>query len=69
MTLVNVVLDDLHDYFSMKQLERLISKFKCLKQKQPILYKCTNLGTISQRLRNLKFLGRLFVSENMSCQN
>ena len=33
------------------------------------MYKRKNLGTKSQELANLKFSGRLFVSENMSHEN
>ena len=33
------------------------------------MYKCENLGAKSQELSNLKFLGRLFLSGNMSLEN
>ena len=33
------------------------------------MYKHKNLGTKSQELTNLKFLGRLFVRESMSHEN
>ena len=53
----------------MKSLDRVIVKFKCRKQKQSLMYKRKNLGTKSQELTNLKFSGRLFVSESMSHEN
>ena len=37
--------------------------------KQSLMYKFKNLGTKSQELTNLKFSGRLFVSESMSYEN
>ena len=46
-----------------------VVKFKCCKQKQSLIYKRKNLGTKLQELTNLKFLGRLFVSEGMSHEN
>ena len=46
-----------------------VVKFKCCKQKQSLIYKRKNLGTKSQELTNLKFLGRLFVSKSMSHEN
>ena len=46
-----------------------VVKFKCCKQKQSLIYKRKNLGTKLQELTNLKFLGRLFVSESMSHEN
>ena len=54
----------------MKRSDRVIVKFlKCRKQKQSLVYKRKNLGTKSQELTNLKFSGRLFVSESMSHEN
>ena len=53
----------------MKRLDRVIVKFKCHIQKQSLIYKHKNLGTKSQELTNLKFSGRLFVSESMSHEN
>ena len=69
LTGVNVFPEDLHVCHRMKRSDRVIVKFKCCKQKQPLIYKHKNLGTKSQELTNLKFLGRLFVSENMSNEN
>ena len=69
LTGVNVVPDDLHTCHRMKRSDRVIVKFKCCKQKQSLIYKGKNLGTKSQELTNLKFSGRLFVSESMSNEN
>ena len=66
LTGVNVVPEDLHACHRMKQSDGVIVKFKCRKQKQSLLNKCKNLGTKSQKLTNLKILGRLFVSKSMS---
>ena len=69
LTGVNVVPEDLRACHRMKRSDRLIVKFKCRKQKQLLIYKRKNLGTKSQELTNLKFSGRLFVSESMSNEN
>ena len=69
LTGVNVVLEDLQACHRMKRSDRVIVKFKCRKQKQSLIYKRKNLGTKSQELTNLKFSGRLFVSESMSHEN
>ena len=66
LTGVNVVLEDLHACHRKKRSDKVIVKFKCRKQKQSLIYNRKNLGTKSQELTNLKFLGRLFVSESMS---
>ena len=69
LTGVNVVPEDLQACHRMKRSDRVIVKFKCRKQKQSLMYKRKNLGTKSQELTNLKFSGRLFVSESMSHEN
>ena len=69
LTGVNVVPEDLQACHRMKRSDRVIVKFKSHKQKHSLVYKCKNLGTKSQELTNLKFLGRLFVSESMSHEN
>ena len=69
LTRVNVVPEDLQACHRMKRSDRVIVKFKCRKQKQSLIYKRKNLGTKSQELTNLKFSGRLFVSESMSHEN
>ena len=66
---VNVFPGDLQACHRMKRSDRVIVKFKCRKQKQSLIYKRKNLGTKSQELTNLKFSGRLFVSESMSHEN
>ena len=69
LTGVTVAPEDLHACHRMKRSERVIIKFKCRKQKQSVMYKRKNLGTNSQELSNLKFSGRLFVSESKSLEN
>ena len=69
LTGVNVVPNDLHTCHRMKRTDRVIVKFKCRKQKNSVMYKRKNLGNKSQELNNLKFSGRLFVSESMSHEN
>ena len=69
LTGINVVPEDLQACHRMKRSDRVIVKFKCCKQKQSLMYKRKNLGTKSQELTNLKFSGRLFVSESMSHEN
>ena len=59
LTRVNVVPGDLRACHWMKRSDRVIVKFKCHKQKQPLIYKRKNLGTKSQEHTNLKFSGRL----------
>ena len=69
LTGVNVIPEDLQAFHHMKSSDRVILKFKCRKQKQSLIYKRKNLATKSQELTNLKFSGRLFVSESMSHEN
>ena len=69
LTGVTVAPDDLHACHRMKRPDRVIIKFKCRKQKQSVMYKLKNLGAKSQEFSNLKFSGRLFVSESMSLEN
>ena len=69
LTGVNVVPEDLQACHRMKRSDRVIVKFKCRKQKKSLIYKRKNLGTKSQKLTNLKFSGRLFISESMSHEN
>ena len=60
---------DLRACHRMKRSDRVIVKFKCRKQQNSIMYKSKNLDNKSQELSNLKFSGRLFVSESMSHEN
>ena len=53
----------------MKKPNRVIVKLKFRKQKNSGMYKRKNLGNKSQGLSNLKFSGKLFVSESMSHKN
>ena len=69
LTGVNVVPNDLHSHHRIKRSNKMIVKFKCRKQKNCVMYKRKNLGNKSQELSNLKFSGRLFVSESMSHEN
>ena len=69
ITEVNVVPKDLHACYRMKRSEKVMVKLKSRKQKQSLMYKRKNLGTKSQKLKNLKFPGRLFASESMSNEN
>ena len=62
-----IVPEDLQACHQMKRSDRVIVKFKCHKQKQSLEHK--NLGTESLELNNLKFSGRLFVSQSMSHEN
>ena len=69
LTGVNAVPEDLHACHCMKSSDRVIVEFKCRKQKQSLMYRRKNLGTKTQELTNLKFSGRLFVSDSMSHEN
>ena len=69
LTGVNVVPEDLQACHRKKRSNRVILKLKYRKQKQSLIYKCENLGTKLLELTNLKFSGRLFVSESMSHKN
>ena len=69
LTGVNVDPEDLQAYYQIKRSNRVIVKFKCRKKKQSLINKRKNLGTKSQELTNLKFSGRLFISESMSYEN
>ena len=69
LTGVNVIPNDLPACHQMKRSDRVIVKFKCCKKKNSVMFKHKNLGNKSQELDNLKFSGRLFISENMSHEN
>ena len=69
LTVVNVVPNDVHTCHRMRRSDRVIVKFKCRKQENSVIYKSKNLGNKSQKLSNLKFSGRLFVSDSMSHEN
>ena len=69
LTGANVVPNDLHACHRMKRSDSVIVKFKCLKQKNSVMYKRKNRANKSLKLSNLKFSRRLFVSESMSHEN
>ena len=69
LSLTGVNVEDLQAGHRIKRSGRVIVKFKCRKQKQLLIYKRKNLGTKSQELTNLKFSGKLFVSESISPEN
>ena len=69
LTGFNVVPEDLYACHRMKKSDIVTVKLKCRKQKHSLIYKHKNLGTKSQDLINLKFSGRVFVSESMSNEN
>ena len=52
----------------MKKTDRE-SNLNVASKKNSVMYKHKNLGNKSQELNNLKFSGRLFVSESMSHEN
>ena len=49
----------------LKKKESVIVKFKCRKHKQRVLVNRKNLRNKSEDLRQLKFFGKLFISESM----
>ena len=69
LTGVNFVPIDLYACHGTKRIDRVIVKFKCCKQKNSVMYKRKSLGNKSQEHSNLKFSGRLFVSDSMSPEN
>ena len=70
LTGVNVIPNDLYACQQMKRSDRVIVKIKCHKLKNSVMYNCKNLGNKSQELfGNLKFSGRLFISESTSREN
>ena len=53
----------------LKEKESVIVKFKCRKLKQKVLVNRKNLQNKSEDLRQLKFSGKLFISESISHEN
>ena len=53
----------------LKEKESVIVKFKCRKLKQKVLVNRKNLRNKSEDLRQLKFSGKLFISESMCHEN
>ena len=61
--------DDLQDCRRLKKKESVIVKFKCRKLKRRVLVNRKNLRNKSKDLRQLKFSGKLFISERMYHEN
>ena len=61
--------DDLQACHRLKQKESVIVKFKCRKFKRRVLVNRKNLRNKSEDLRQLKFSGKLFISESMCHEN
>ena len=53
----------------MRRKDRVITKFKCRKQKHCFLSNCKTLQNKSLDLTQLNFLGKLFVNESMCHEN
>ena len=53
----------------MRRKDRVIVKFKCRKQKHHVLSNCKTWQNKSLDLTQLKFYGKLFVSESMCHEN
>ena len=61
--------NDLQACHRLKKKESVIVKFKCRKLKQKVLVNWKNLRNKSEDLRQLKFSGKLFISESMCHEN
>ena len=61
--------NDLQACHRLKKKELVIVKFKCRKLKQKVLVSRKNLRNKSEDLRQLKFSGKLFISESMCHEN
>ena len=64
-----VIPDDLQACHRLKKKEIVIVKFKSRKQKRNILIDRKNLRNKSESLSQLKFAGKLFISESMCHEN
>ena len=64
-----VIPDDLQACHRLKKKEIVIVKFKSRKQKRKILIDRKNLRNKSENLSQLKFTGKLFISESMCQEN
>ena len=69
LTGVNVVPNDLCACHQLKSSDRVRVKIKFGQQKNYIMNKCKSVGNKYQELTNLKFSGRLFVSESVPHKN
>ena len=61
--------DDLQPFHCLKKKESVIVKFKCWKLKRSVLVNRKNRRNKSEDLRQLKFSGKLFISESMCHEN
>ena len=61
--------NDLQACHHLKKKESVIVKFKCRKLKQNVLVNWKNLWNKSEDLHQLKFSGKLFISESMCHEN
>ena len=61
--------NDLQAFHRFKKKELVIVKFKCRKLKQKLLVNRKNLQNKSEDLYQLKFSGKLFISESMCHEN
>ena len=61
--------DDLQACHRLKKKESVIVKFKCKKLKRRVLVNRKNLRNKSEDLHQLKFSGKLFISESMCHEN
>ena len=62
LTGVNVTPEQLHSCHRLKKRNRAIVKFKCRKQRQNVLFNRKNLKHKSSDLSQLRFSGKLFIS-------
>ena len=61
--------NDLQACHRLKKKELVIEKFKCRKLKQKVLVNQQNVQNKSEDLRQLRFSGKLFISESMCHEN
>ena len=69
LTGVSVEPNNLQACHRMRRKDRVIVKFKCRKQKHHVLSKCKTWQNKNLDLTQLKFSGKLFVSESMCHEN
>ena len=61
--------DDLQACHRLKKKDSVIVKIKCRKLKRSVLVNRKNLRNKSEDLRQLRFSGKLFISESMCLKN
>ena len=69
LTGVDVTLEQLHSCHHLKKGNRVIAKFKYREQRQNVLFNRKNLKDKSSDLTQLRFSGKIFISESMSQEN